>query len=167
MKTFAFALLIFLLPTTHKNIKKSPLQLKFDKVIMYDFSGGKGWNPSIVDDKGQLATSITKQVNLDKESAINLSRRLGEKKSFGGGSAACFEPHLGFVYYLDNKIVAHITICLGCNVLVSSIPLDAQKQGKVGQGKDVYYLGAGPSKIFRKFLNGLLKKHNFSHQLHS
>jgi len=167
MKTLVFLALSFFVFSADGHTDNPYQQLKFDKVIMYDFSGGKGWNQSIVDNKGKLATSITKQINLDKESIISLNSKLGEKKSFGGGEAACFDPHLGFVYYLNDKIVAHITICLDCNVLVSSIPLNAQKQGKVGKGKAAYYMAGGPSKIFRTFLNSLLKKHNFSHQLHS
>jgi len=132
---------------------------------MYDFSGGKDFNQYIVGNKGQLATSITKYIQLDKETISSLNQRLGSKSSFGGGEAACFTPHLGFVYYLKDKIVAYITICLDCNILVSSIPLDAQKQGRIGEGEDAYYMADGPSKVFRLFLNDLLKKYKFSHQL--
>jgi hypothetical protein len=164
MKTFAFAVLIFLLPATHGIIKNPPLQLRYDKVMMYDFNGGIGSDQTIVDAKGRLATSVTKQVALDKESAISLTKKLGEKESFGDEMAMCFEPHLGFVYYLKGKIVAYMTVCLDCNVFVSSIPLDPQKHEKLGIANDAYIAGA-PSKPFRAFLNSLLKKHNFSHQL--
>jgi hypothetical protein len=132
---------------------------------MCDFSGGKDWNQYIVDNKGQLASSITKTVALNKQVVADLNLRLGDKKSYGTGESACFTPHLGFVYYLGTKIVAYITVCLDCNVLVSSIQLDAQKQWEVGAGKDTYYMAGGPSKSFRLFLNDLLLKYNFSHQL--
>ena len=140
------------------------LKLKFDKVVMYDFEGTKGYNLYIVNEKGQLATSITKQTQLDKEAIINLNAKLGNKKSYGCGTAACFDPHLGFVYYLNGKVIAQITICLDCNRLSSSIDIKAQKQCKTGSGKDVYYICDGMSRTFRLFLIGLLKKHNFSHQ---
>ncbi|GAC1302078.1 MAG: hypothetical protein NVSMB24_06040 [Mucilaginibacter sp.] len=131
---------------------------------MYDFSGGKDFNQYIVDN-GHLATSVINKAELDKQKITALIERLGKKSSFGDGEAACFHPHLGFVYYLNDKIVAYITICLDCNVLVSSLPLDAQKQGRVGEGKDAYYMADGPSKAFRLFLNNLLKTYNFSHQI--
>ena len=139
--------------------------LKFDKVVMYDFDGGKGSDLAIIDGKGQLAKSVSKQIQLDKSTIIKLDTKLGDKKSYGGGTAACYNPHLGFVYYLNDKVVAHISICLGCNRLHSSINIPAQKQGKVGQGKDAYYMLNGLSKSFRQFLNDLLKKYNFSHQI--
>ena len=41
----------------------------------------------------------------------------------------------------------------------------AQNQNKVGEGDNAYYLGEGLSKSFRQFLNELLKKYNFSHQI--
>jgi len=138
------------------------LKLKFDKVTMYDFEGGKELNLSIVDNKGKLATSIKKSVELDKSTIAKLNQKLGDKKSYGLPTAACFDPHLGFVYYLNNSIVGHVTICLSCNRLVSSISIPAQKQGQVGKGKDAYYIGDGMSEAFQSFLKNLLKNNNFS-----
>jgi len=77
MKTFAFVVLIFLLPTPHKTIKNSPLQLRYDKVMMYYFKGGIGSDQSIVDAKGHIAKSVFKQVVLDRESALSLTKKLG------------------------------------------------------------------------------------------
>ncbi|HZY35163.1 MAG TPA: hypothetical protein VFE53_00860 [Mucilaginibacter sp.] len=160
MKVFAFVVLIVLLPATHKTIKNSPLQLKYDKVMMYDFAGGIGSDMSIVDARGHIAKSMMKQVVLDQESALSLTRKLGEKESFADDTVAdCFEPGLGFVYYLRGKMVAHINVCLSCNVVTSSIPVDPKKQAKFWANND-YYDG-WPSKSFRAFLNGLLKKYNF------
>jgi hypothetical protein len=165
MKIALMMLFCFFHLSFSKKVNNPYLKLKFDRVMMYDFSGAKGWNQYIVDDKDKLANSITKVTILDNKTVTDLNKRLGDKHSFGAGEAACFDPHLGFVYYLHGKIVAHITVCLDCNVLVSSLPLDAQKQGKVGEGKDAYYMADGPSPALRSFLNGLLKKYNFSHQL--
>jgi hypothetical protein len=159
MKIFAFVVLILLLPATPKIIKNSPLQLKYDKVMMYDFDGGIGSDMSIVDARGHIAKSMTKQVVLDKASALSLTRKLGEKESFADTTAACFEPGLGFVYYLNGKMVAHITVCLSCNVVTSSIPLDPQKHDKFWANND--YFAGGPTKSFRAFLQGLLKKYDF------
>jgi len=159
MKFFAFAALIFLLPTTHNYKKFTNLQLRYDKVMMYDFDGGIGSDQSIVDARGHIAKSMTKQVVLDKESGLSLTKKLGERESFCDTMAACFEPHLGFVYYLKGKIVAYITVCLSCNVVVSSVPLDPQKHDKFWANDG--YLAGGPTKTFRAFLKGLLKKYNF------
>ena len=153
---------LLILSTTSKSQNNPFLTLKFDKLIMYDFAGGKGSDLYIVDDKGQLAKSISKQIRLEKVNITKLNKKLGEKKSYGNPTAACFDPHLGFVYYLKGKIVGHITICLDCNRLHSSIKIIAQQQGKVGQGKEAYYISDGLSESFRIFLNALLVKYNFS-----
>ena len=129
---------------------------------MYDFEGREELSLLIVDDKGKLATSIKKSVELDKSTTSKLNQKLGDKKSYGLPTASCFDPHLGLVYYLNNSIVGHITICLSCNRLVSSIDIPAQKQKQVGKGKDAYYIGEGMSEAFQNFLNDLLKKNNFS-----
>ena len=158
MKSFALIVLISLLTATHKTIKKSPLQLSYDKVIMYHFNGGMVSDMSIVDSGGHIATSMTKQFVLDKESALSLTKKLGQKESFVDEMASCFEPGLGFVYYLKGKIVLYITVCLDCDVVVSSIPLNPQKPDKFWAGG---YLVGAPSKPFHAFLKRLSKKHHF------
>lgn len=140
-------------------------KLKFDKVIFYDFTdiGEKG--SLIVDNNGKYIQKILKQVTLDTAIIKKLNSKLGDKKSFGSGTAFCFDPHCGMVYYLNGKPVAQITICLACNRLYSNINIPAQKQGKQGQGEGSYYLLDGLSKSFRKFINELLKKNKFSNQI--
>jgi hypothetical protein len=158
--------LFFLILSFPLKAQQNPfLALKFDKVIMYDFTGGKGSDLYIVDEKDELAKSISKQIQLDKATIAKLNEKLGNKKSYGAATAFCFDPHLGFVYYLKGKIVGHITICLDCNRLRSSISIAAQQQGKIGKGKDAYYISDGLSIPFRNFLNSLLVKNNFSHQI--
>lgn len=131
------------------------LLLKFDKVIMYDFepSGDKGG--SIVEANGVLTKHISNRIQLDNLTINKLIIKLGDKNSFNYGTAACFEPHLGFVFFNYNKIVAHITICLSCNRLYSSIELPSQKRSN----------NTNESKSFRQFLNMQLKKNKFSHQI--
>jgi hypothetical protein len=163
-----FIIIVFLLAffATVNGQSNNPFaKLKFDKLVMYDFTGGKGGDLDIIDDNGKLASSISKQVQLGKTEANRLSSKLGSKQSYGGRTASCFDPHLGFVYYFNGKVVAHVTICLDCNRLYSSIDIPGQKQGRVGKGKDAYYLRDGMSISFRQYLNGLLKANGFSHQL--
>jgi len=159
MKIFAFVALIFLLPSACKISDNSTLQLKYDKVMMYEFAGGIGSDMSIVDARGHIAKSMTKQVVLDKESALSLTRKLGEKESFADTTASCFEPGLGFIYYLKGKKVAHINVCLSCNVVTSSFPVNPKKHDKFWANND--YDDGGPTQSFRAFLQGLLKKYDF------
>lgn len=163
---FIIVLLSTILISANGQVKNPFLALKYDRVVMYDFEGGKGAESVfIIGDKGELAKTVKKQVQLNKKTIAALNKRLGQNESYGGAQAACFDPHLGFVYYEHGKVVAHISICLDCNVLHSSMDIPAQMQRKTGEGNSVYYLGAGLSKPFRKFLNDLLVANNFSHQL--
>ena len=114
-------------------------------------------------DLGKLIRTVTKKIQLGKQTISTLNFNLGNKKSFGAAEASCFDPHLGFVYYYKDSIIAYLTICMDCNRLYPSIELPTQKQGKVGKGKEAYYTGQGMSMSFRHFLNTLLKKYKFSH----
>lgn len=140
-------------------------KLKFDKVVIYDFGGMREGDFSIIDKNGQLAKSVTKQVVLEQNTVSMLNRKLEDKNSFGELPPSCFDPHLGIVYYFKEKPVAYISICMDCNRLDSSKELDSQKQGEDVIGDKVYYNLDGMSDLFRKYLNGLLKKYNFSHQI--
>lgn len=165
MRTIFFLLLLTLSLSSNGQTKNPLLNLKFDKVVFYDFQdiGEKG--SLIVDNNGKYLQTIIKQVQLDTGTIKQLNFKLGDKKSYGSGTASCFAPHCGFVYFLKGRPVEQITICLGCNKLYSSIDIPAQKQGKQGQGQDAYYIFDGLSKSFRQFLNGLLVKHKFTHQI--
>jgi hypothetical protein len=163
---FAITVFLWTVITTVNAQSNIPLsKLKFDKVMMYDFEGGKESDLYIIDNSGRLAKTIKKQVQLEKAEANRLTSKMGTKQAFGGTTASCFDPHLGFVYYLNGKVVGHVTVCLDCNRLRSSFEIPAQKQGKVGTGKDSYYTADGLSPAFREYLNELLKANEFSHQI--
>jgi len=72
---------------------------------------------------------------------------------------------VGLFIFLKGKPVGQLTICLGCNRLYSSIDIPAQKQGKQGEGKEAYYILDGLSKSFRQYINGLLIRYKFTHQI--
>ena len=133
---------------------------------MYDYQP-KGEDPSLIDKQGKLLSTVTikKQVQVDSATINELNRKLGDKKSYGQVTAMCFDPHLGIVYYLNGKVVRHVLVCMGCNALRADIDIPAQHQDRRGQGDKIYYLGDGMSKSFRQFINGLLIKYNFSHQI--
>lgn len=165
MKHILFYIILFFSTLVYS--QKNPFsKLRFDKVIIYDFSGGKGEEDySIINEKGKLAKSVIKEVTLDRNTITTLNQKLESKQSYGAGTASCFEPHLGIVYYYKNKPVAHISVCMDCNRLTSSKDISAQHQGKNGEGKDAFYALNGMSTTFRNYLNSLLKKYNFSHQI--
>jgi hypothetical protein len=141
------------------------LSLPHDSVVIYDFEWNRyGDETSIINKNGRLI-KYKKSANLDKKSDKKLSTVLGEMRSYGGNMAACFEPHLGIVYYKGGLPAAYITICIECNRLYSSVRIAAQEQGRnETETGEVYYLGMGMSKSLRKHLDGLLKKHAFSHR---
>ncbi len=137
------------------------LDITYDKVVMYEYDGGKGGDMSIVDPNGNFATTLSAQVTLDSATIKELNKRLTDKKSFGGGEAACYEPRLAFVYFLKEKIVAKVDICLHCNRLYSSLNLEAKKQGKHISEGETYYMLAGMSNDFKQWMNELIKSKGF------
>lgn len=161
-----FLLSFFLFVTCVLGQQKNPfLQLHYDKVVMYDYLPEGEKAGTVINSKGKLVSTVVKKVQLDSITIQKLDQKLSDKKSYGGSTAFCFDPHLGIVYYANDKVIAHVSICLSCNRLRSSIEIPAQKQGKVGEGKEAYYIADGLSKSFRSFLNGLVKKHGFSHHI--
>ena len=165
MQIKLFISLLFIATSLCAQVKNPYLNLKFDKVVMYDFAEGEEREGVIFNKDGKLVQTIVKQVTLDKETIKKLDRRIGLKESYGYSFAMCFNPHLGFVYFLKDKIVAQVTVCFGCNILESTLDIPAQKQGRQGTGKDVYYTLSGLNKSFRKFLNQLVIKNGFSNQI--
>ena len=133
---------------------------------MYDYQP-LGEDPALIDNKGQLVKTVTikKQVQLDTATINKLNKKIDDKKSYGQVTAMCFDPHLGIVYYLKGKAVRYVLVCMDCNALRSDVDIPAQHQNKQGQGNKAYYLGDGMSKSFRKFVNNLMTKYNFSHQI--
>ncbi|MBW8522843.1 hypothetical protein K0U91_15135 [Chryseobacterium chendengshani] len=145
-------IIVVIISTSLFSQNKPFTNLVFDQVIIYDFEGGKGSESMyIIGDNGKLSKNVKKQVVLDQKTIKILNTKLESKLSYGAGTASCFEPHLGIVYYFKNKLVAHISVCLDCNRLQSSKNIIAQNQGRIGTGKDSYYLLDGMSKSFRIF----------------
>ncbi len=148
--------------------KENPFdKMVYDSVVIYDFDwrGESEEYFSIIDEKNELARTVKKSKILTEKESKNLSVVLGLKSSYGEGSSACFLPHLGIVYYKNGNAAAHVTICMGCNILESSIEIPNQKQGKQeSEEGDIYYTQMGMSKSLKKHLDKLLKKYSFSHR---
>ncbi len=142
------------------------LKLSTDSIVIYDFGNYvKKDGFAIIDKQGNLSSTVRKSAKLDKEEAKSFTSSLSDTTSFGGGTASCFDPHLGIVYYKNKKVLASINICVGCNRLEASMALKAQQQGKQTEDGYEYYTMNGMSKKFRAKINTLLKKYNFSHQI--
>ena len=142
--------------------------LTYDSLIIYDFEYlDYSVKPrkrilSIIDENGNLPNTVKKSVRLPTKEALQFSKRIGLKSSYGQITAACFDPHLGAVYYENGKVKEHITICLACNYPRSSLKIQARNQGREMNGGEIYYTLTGFSKSFRKYLNNLKKKYHFS-----
>ncbi|MFC6997832.1 hypothetical protein [Rufibacter roseus] len=168
MKSFLLSFIILILTAISATGQNNPfLALAYDSLVIYDFSSSDGVTEfiNIIDKDGKLASTVTKSVKLNKQSAKELSKMLGSKASYGQGTASCFDPHLGIVYYKKGRPVAHVDVCVSCNKLRSNLRIPAMEQGKQGEGKEIYYIRNGLSKAFRKYINALLLKHGFSNQI--
>jgi hypothetical protein len=101
MMRFVFILLISLTVMSAGAQDKNPYTLlKYDSLVMYDFNADSlpEYFPSIVD-KGVLASNIRKSKTVTRSVADSITHRIGMKSSYSSGTAACFYPHLGIVYY--------------------------------------------------------------------
>lgn len=142
------------------------LDITYDKVVMYEYDGGKGEDLSIIDPNGNFAKSLSAHVTLNNATIKELNQRFTDKKSFGGGVSACYEPHLGFVYFLKEKIVGKIDVCLRCNRLYSTFEFEAQKyEAHTTPQGETFYTGEGMSNDFTQWLNELIKSKGFKHVL--
>jgi len=96
--------------------------LKFNKVIAYEFDGtslrmeeGDDDESSVFLNESGYSKRVKKQHQLDYDEVEQLLSIFTLKKYFGGLSALCFDPKLGFVFYDNSKVVNVIDICLDCN----------------------------------------------------
>lgn len=156
---------IMLLVSVHASSQKNPYAAApYDSVVIYNFKGGNGTNNSIVSEKGRLANHIDKSARLTPAEAKMFIDKLGSKKSFGGGVSPCFIPHFGVVFYKGGKMQDHITICMDCNRLISSVALPAQQPGPANKEREIYSSeNIGMSKSFKLYLNTLITKYQFTH----
>lgn len=79
-------------------------------------------NPSVVDIKGTRLTA-------SQITTININMSSSQKASM---VADCFDPHHGIVFYKNDSIVGHISICFMCNNLRS---YPKPKNGLIEVGK--------------------------------
>lgn len=169
MKLVYTTLLILLVCSYGYCSSNNPFKkISYDSIVLYDFEPrGEGIEAlSIINKDNQLAKTIKKSKTLTSKEATQFSRTIGQKSSYGKFPAACYEPHLGIVYYKDGKVIQHITVCMDCSRLVSSIDIPNQNQGKqISEDGEIYYSLIGMSKSLRTYLNNILIKYKFSYAL--
>lgn len=138
---------------------KFPFNIVFDKVIAYDYDGDEEHFNTVIKN-GKFIPIIDKQAALNKTQVDNIIKTLTSNSTYGGESAACFNPHLGIVFFNESKPVFVVDICLGCNYLTSTVTIPATESHKrtLGNGEKFPIYGfskSGKQKIkdFAKALN--------------
>lgn len=145
-----------------KIINSKPFDtLKFDKIIAYDFEGSEEPNPSVINKVNNFTNVILKQQFLNKEQSQFLIESLTNNSTYGGTFAACFNPHLGFVFYNNDKIVFKVDVCLSCNYLISSSDIPAMTSKMIDKGTENEYPAFGFSNSGKKKIRKLCKELNF------
>ena len=108
---------------------KAPFdKLEFDKVIAYDYDGDEEAFPSIISRTGNFIPIIDKQIALtEKQTDYLIDNILTANSTYGGSTAACFQPHMGIIFFKDSERVMVIDICLGCNFLETDKDIPATR----------------------------------------
>jgi hypothetical protein len=99
---------------------------KYDSVVTYLYrvpnsDGAMGEFPHSIVIQGQLNSSIlpryTKRLSESEITQFNRVMNGGQEEV---AVNECYEPHHGVVFYQNDSIIAHVSICLMCNNLKSS-----------------------------------------------
>lgn len=105
-------------------------KLEFDKVIAYDYEGNEEGFNSVIKN-GNFLPIIEKQHALSEiQIDYLINGVLTSNTTYGETTAACFNPHLGVVFFKGLKPVMVIDICLDCNYLISDIEIPAAEYNK-------------------------------------
>jgi hypothetical protein len=174
MKRIALIFLALIYGHRHTVAQKPALHpfdtLQYDRAVAYDYNGMND-NPIVKD--GQLirrapgqarSVEIYGQQQLTKLQIAAFHKILRDTATFGGPTAACFDPHLGIVYYKREKIVGHISVCISCNFLRSSMLIPASHSKKIYYSDDPnnYLWAEGFSQQARERLNNFCKELQFT-----
>jgi len=123
-------------------------KLAYDKVVAYEYQGeGELLIENCLETEKE---KINKNVTLTEKQIEKLEALLTSEKSYGNTTMACFDPHFAIVYYLKEKIIGSISICLECNYLMSSEIIPATELKMIKVSDDYSYPAKGFSKTARK-----------------
>jgi len=135
--------------------------LDYDKIIAYDFAGDEETYPSAVDKKGKFVPVILKQQFLTQKQADQILSALAKNSSYGESSAACFQPHLGLVFFKGIKKINQISICLSCNASITETSIPARTHKVFNKGTDNEYSFSGFTPSGKKAITNLCKEIHF------
>ncbi|WP_130735037.1 hypothetical protein [Flavobacterium sp. J27] len=112
---------------------KAPFDsLKFNKVIAYDFDGMEEGDLHVVVDKGNYFSPVVlRQKELTLEQINLFINFITKPETYGEGTKSCFQPHLGVVFYQNEKAIFEIDICLDCNYLIATTEIPAMNHKKM------------------------------------
>jgi len=136
--------------------KISLTDVKYDKVVAYDFEGNT--DISLVDTNYKLTTTIKKVVLLNKERYKELVDILSDTSTFNGDQPLDFYPHFGVAFYRKKVIVNYFEISLMCNGIFGDVKIP----GLLGRK----YPNAGFSKMGRERIYSFCKNLGFKESLY-
>ena len=87
---------------------------------------------------------------------------LTSENAYGNTTASCFDPHFAVIYYMNEKIVGTISICLDCNYLISSEKIPSTELKMIKVSDEYSYPANGFSKMTRKEIHEYLKGIEFT-----
>ncbi|HKX87059.1 MAG TPA: hypothetical protein VJL37_10310 [Flavobacterium sp.] len=135
--------------------------LKYNKVIAYDYEGNEEPFGSITTQDGHFTPVVLKQRSLNQKQVAQLIKILTDKKTYGEGTAACFNPHMAVVFYDGRKIVFKADICFGCNYLIPSEDIPAMNHKKITFDDGGFYYFVGFTNSGKKKIKELAKELGF------
>lgn len=138
--------------------------LDYDKIIAYDFEGDEEQYHAPIDRQGMFIPIIEKQQFLSQQQADRILKVLTKNSSYGEASAACFNPHLGLVFFKNNKKINQISICLDCNGSASEIDIPARRHRVFNKGTDDEYAFTGFTPRGKAAIIGLCKELKLHYQ---
>ena len=144
------------------NKLKAPFnKLVFNKIIAYDYDGSEEPYPSVFGTDKKFIPIIEKQKALNILQAKEIIDLLTSTSTYGDVTAACFNPHLSFVFYDSIKPVFNVDICLGCNYLIATEEIPAMDFKKINKGTEDEYSAIGFSDKGRLRIKQLGKQLKF------
>ena len=103
--------------TAEVKLNKFPVE-EFSNIVAYQMNGE---GEDAVFENGKLSKMVMgEQKELNAEQTMQLLEFLQDEKAFGGTPAACFSPRHAFVFYNDERPVAHLTLCMECGWMKST-----------------------------------------------
>lgn len=145
----------------NKNNGEPFKSLDYDKIIAYDFNGDEEMYDAAINDKGKFIPIIEKQQFLTQNQADKILKALSKNKSYGEAGAACFEPHLGIVFFKNDKKVNQMSICLDCNGSTTEIAIPARTHRVFNKGTESEYSFTGFTPFGRNAVKELCKELGF------